>query len=223
MTGQEQPELLKWFDTQIGMENSRLLNGTAYNESYRIINNKNNLYGGATGTGSVLYDGHWFTDLQMRYNIFDEALIVQLQSGDGLKIVQLVREKVERFYLHGSTFTNYIKTKNSDRISGFYEILLEQGPITLVKKHALSISEKRDRQVSYFEFTPIEGHFAFTYHNDIYPIGSRSDLEKIFPPYRDEIRSFYSSNRSVLRSRPNNFYSTLFRELARLEDEGRKL
>lgn len=223
MVGQENPKLLKWFDAQIGMENSRLLNGTAYNEPYRITTPKNNLFNGTTGKGSVLYDGYWFTDLQMRYNIFDDALIVQLDSRDGIKIVELVREKVERFTLHGSTFTNFLPGISSGGIKGFHEILLEQGSISLFKKHAQSIIAKRDKQVLYYEFEPIEGHYAFNYNNDIYLIGSRNDLEKIFPQYSKEIRSYYRDNRSALRSRPDNFYTTLFRDLGRLEIEKRKL
>lgn len=221
INGQEHPGLLKWFDSQIGLENSRLLNGTAYNERHRILNNKNKLFQGNAGTGSVLYDGHWFTDLQMRYNIFDDALIVQLETTDGLKIVQLVRDKVERFTLHGSTFANFQKVKGG-RIGGFYEILFEEDRITLVKKHARKINEKRDRQVSYYEFEPVDGHYAFTYQDDIYLLGNRNDLEKIFPSYRDEIRAYYRNNRSVLRSRPDSFYISLFRELVSLENEKRK-
>ena len=189
-----------------------------------MLNNKNKLYQANAGRGSVLYDGHWFTDLQMQYNVFDDALIVQLESRDGLKIVQLVKEKVDRFTLHGSTFTNFQKGKNSGRIEGFHEVLLEQGDITLVKKHARNIKEKRDRQVSYFEFEPVDGHYAFIYSGNNYLLGSRNDMEKIFPQYRDEIRAYYRSNQSVLRSRPDNFYITLFRELTRLEaGEGKLL
>lgn len=199
------------------------MNGTAYNERHRIINDKNKLFGGVTGNGSVLYDGHWYTDLQTRYNIFDDVVIIQLETREGLKIVQLVREKVTRFSLHGSNFLNILKSRNSGRLAGFYEILSEQGPITLVKKHARNITEKRDRQVSYFEFEPVEGHYAIIYQNRNYLLGSRNDLEKIFPQYKNEIRSYYRNNQSLLRSRPDNFYITLFRDLGRLENEERKL
>lgn len=215
---QEHTEFLKWFDSQIGVENTRLLNGTAYVDRHRTINNKNKLFGGTAGMGSVLYDGYWFPDLQMRYNIFDDLLIVQLEIGQGLKIVQLVREKVDRFTLNNKNFYNIPANRSNARVQGFHEILFEQGSIMLLKKHALNIFEKRDRQVTYFEFEPVDGHFAFSYRDNIYLIGSRNELEKIFPQHREEIQSYYQTNQSQRRSRPDNFYTNLFRELARLEE-----
>ena len=215
---QDKDNLLQWFDTQVGLENSRLLNGTAYVDRHRTINSKNKLFGNSTGSGSVLYDGQWFPGLQMRYNIFDDMLIVQLDTQKGMKIVQLVREKVERFTLNDSKFINILNEDSQARVKGIHEILLEQPPFLLLKKHALGILEKRDKQVSYFEFEPIEGYYALGYNNKIYPVESRSDLEKIFPQYKDEIQSYYRTNQSLRRSRPDNFYINLFRELIRLEE-----
>lgn len=215
--GQEQAELFTWFDSRVGIENSSLLNGTAYIDRHRTINSKNKLFGNSTGSGSVLYDGQWYPDLQMRYNIFDDLLIVQMETGKGLKIVQLVREKVERFTLNNREFINILKEDSPVKIKGIHEILLEQGPFLLLKKHALSIFEKRDRQVSYFEFEPIEGHYAFAYKDKVYLVVSRNDLEKIFPQYKDELQSYFRNNQNLRRSHPDNFYINLFRELERLE------
>ncbi|MCM4158566.1 hypothetical protein FHG64_13355 [Antarcticibacterium flavum] len=222
LMGQEQPELLKWFDNQIGTENTRLLNGTAYSDRHRTINEKNKLFGSATGKGSVLYDGQWFPDLQMRYNVFDDVLVVQLESGLGLNIIQLVKEKVERFNLNGTPFINIIPQNNAG-VTGFHEVLWEDNNFKVLKKHALRLNEKRDREISYFEFEPIEGHYAFTYGDRNYILGSRNDLETIFPQYRSEIQNHYRSDRSILRSRPETFYTNLFRELSGLEDELRKM
>lgn len=223
LLGQEQPELLKWFDSQIGIENSSLLNGTAYVDRHRTINSKNKLFGNAAGTGSVLYDGQWYPDLQMRYNIYDDVLVVQLQSGMGLNIIELVKEKVERFNLNGTPFTNVLHQGNAAGIAGFHEVLWEDGTFQVLKKHALRLNEKRDRQISYFEFEPIEGHYAFTYKEQSYLLRSRNDLVKILPQYRNEVEDYYRSNRSVRRSRPENFYINLFRELSGLEEEERKI
>ncbi|HSI68904.1 MAG TPA: hypothetical protein VK941_01630 [Gillisia sp.] len=220
LLGQEQPELLKWFDSQIGIENTRLLNGTAYVDSHRTINNKNKLYGGATGTGSVLYDGQWFPDLQMRYNIFDDVLVVQLESGMGLNIIQLVKEKVSRFTLNAKNFINIEKSKSPDDIAGFHQIVWEDKSFTLLKKHALKIIEKRDRQVSYYEFEPIEGYYAFTFENQTFLLGSRNDLIKVFPELREHIQTYYRTHQSLQRSRPETFYTNLFRDL---QEEVQKL
>jgi hypothetical protein len=221
--GQEQPELLKWFDSQIGIENTRLLNGTSYKDNHRTINTKNKLFGSGTGTGAVLYDGQWFPDLQMRYNIFDDVLVVQLESGMGLNIIKLVKEKVEQFTLNSRDFINILKEKSPQGIEGFHEVLWEEGSFVLLKKHALKIIEKRDRQVAYYEFEPAEGYYAFSYNDLAYFLGSRNDLIKIFPQYRDEIQSFYRENQATRRSRPETFYINLFRELSGLEEEVKKL
>lgn len=223
LLGQDQPELLKWFDTQIGIENSNLFNGTAYVDRHRTINAKNKLFGNASGSGSVSYDGQWYPDLQMRYNIFDDVLVVQLQSGMGLNIIQLVKEKTDRFTIHGSEFRNISQSENSGNVAGFHEVLWEDKTFSVLKKHARKLIEKRDRQISYYEFEPTEGYIAFSYDSTAYLISSRNDLVKRFPQYREEIQSFYKENNALQRSRPETFYINLFRELSRLEEENRKL
>lgn len=223
LIGQEQPEFLKWFDNQVGIENTRLLNGSAYSDRHRTINSKNKLYQGSAQNGSVLYDGQWFPDLQMRYNIYDDVLIVQMESSMGVNIIQLVKEKVAKFSLSGANFINVSPTPSAPQVNGFYELLWEDKNFSVLKKHARSIFEKRDRQVSYFEFEPIEGHFAFLYKDQPHLLRSRNNLVNIFPQYKNEIQAYYRTNRSELRSGPEMFYVNLFRKLSQLEEDTAKL
>lgn len=208
--------IYQWFDSQVGVENTRLFNGKEYIDRHRTINIKNKFLAGGTGIGAVLYDGQWFPNLQMRYNVFDDLLLVQLESNLGNNILELIKQKIEQFTFNGLQFINVNPIQSNSPVTGFYEILFENPQLSILKKHAKSITEKRDRQVTYFEFEPIEGHYAFGYKNIHYLLRSRNDIINVFPELKEEITSYYKDNSRMLRSRPDDFYIGLFRELALL-------
>lgn len=212
---QDDSELYKWFDQQISVENTRILNGVEYVEKHRSINEKNKFFVNSDASpGSVLYDGQWFPDLPIRYNVFDDLLVAQIESGLGITILHLIKDKIGRFKINNYNFINVKPGLSSNSaVQGFYEILMETSQLKILKKHHKKIIEKRDRQVAYFEFENIEGHYAFFYRDTYHLLKSRRDLIAQFPKIKDEINNYYQTHSSLLRAQPDQFMIQLFKEI----------
>ena len=204
------------FDKIIALENTDLASGTEYIELHIIRNNLHKyLESDRFVPGQIVYDGQSFKDIPMKYNIYDDLLLVNLINSGGETTIKLHKELVERFNLHGHTFINLRspEEEQESETGGFYEILLDTPSGLLLKKHVKKILKHLDKNFTYYEFEPDDPKYVFFKDNTYYPFDSRRDLFKVFPDKEKMIRKYYRSNRSLARSNREQFLIQLFRNL----------
>ena len=209
---QEEKDLYSWFDKQLGVENTRLLNGVEYVERHRTVNEKNSFFlSGAPISGSILYDGQWFHGVQIKYNVYENVLIAQVQSNLGTNILQLRNENLKRFEFDQFRFINL--DAPGSVFNGINEVLLENPKITLLKKHSLKLSEKTDQPVKYFEFLPRNIRYGYAYKNEYHEINSRRELVSKFPELKELITEFFKNNKNLYKNHRDTFMVNLFKEI----------
>lgn len=214
LTAQNQ-EASRLFDELVALENTDLASGTEYIELHIIRNNRHKYFqADKFATGQVSYEGQVFTDIPMKYNIYDDLLLINLVNSGGETTIQLHKEKIESFRLYGHDFINLqLPEDQESEIEGFYEVLYETPSGLLLKKHVQKILKHLDRNFTYYEFEPDDPEYVFFQDTVYTPFDSRRDLTKLFPEREKEIRQFYRSHRSLSRSDHDQFLINLFKNI----------
>jgi hypothetical protein len=105
-----------WFDNQIGFENCGLLNGHEYLFPFRGANTHPFFFAEAGSKGWANYNGQWYRDIFLLYDLYSNQLILRHQSTEGqTKLMCFDAQYLSQFSLFGHHFT-----KINDH---FYDIL----------------------------------------------------------------------------------------------------
>ena len=199
----DQKDYYNWFDEQVGIENTGLFNGIRYKELYRIKNGKHKFYKSPEFlTANLWYDGQPYYDIPLKYDLFEDQLIISLQTDAGSSIIQLLKEEVAGFQLDGKQFVHLkgIEVfKSKDQVDGFYEVLEEGNSLTLYKKHQKLRKKVLENKAILNEFRNDDLYYIL--HEDLfYPIKSKNDLIKIFPQRKKQINAFFSGNKYLMET-----------------------
>lgn len=218
----DEEEYYEWFDKAMGIENTALYNGIGYIEKYKVINNYHKFYKTTDFLeGSIVYDGHHYFGLEMKYDLDEDLVLLNLKKGLRIVLLQLIKNKVDSFIIDGHSFIN-IKDSlpNNPGISGFYEVLLENQNLKLFEKHKKKRFQKAGNNSVYYEFKSRNTTFLF-YDQQYYPLRNRKDLVKIFPEYKKEIEGL--SKKKFPKSNTRDYLITLSNRISGLLVEDRKL
>ena len=119
----DQRDYYNWFDEQVGIENTGIFNGIRYKELYRIKDGKHKFYKSPEyQTANIWYDDQPYYDIPLKYDLFEDQLIISLQTDSGSSIIQLLKEEVTGFQLDNKQFVHLkgIQVfKSKDQIDGF--------------------------------------------------------------------------------------------------------
>lgn len=213
LTGQE-AKTYSWFDETVGLTSTGLYNGVEYIEQHRNINDNHKFFLSKEFIpGTLHYDGQPYFFHLLKYNVFDEVLLVNSRES----LFQLINDKIDGFEIGGHRFIN-IKAGTHQRVMGFYELLLENEQVLVLKKHSRYMNELRDRKFLHYEFKPKNNDYELRYNNEFFKISSRRDVIRIFPGLKREIREIYSSERALRKSNPDKFMIRLFKEISMLNN-----
>ena len=209
-------KVFSWYDQKIGIENTTLFQGIEYVETDRMINEKHKFFETQEfQNGSVTYNGQTFYEVPLKYNVYDDLLLVNLKQDQRNFIFQLIDNQVDQFQIGENKF-RYLKANNNSDILGFYEVINEEGTFKIFKKHLRNRMEIRDRSVAYSEFNPADPDYIFQLKDEFFELDNRRDLFSKFPDLKSEIRGFYSKYRKQSRNNPDLFMKNLANEINNL-------
>ena len=218
-TGQNKTSLKKnylWFDNQVGIENTGLFNGLRYEEKYRMTNNNHKFYRSLDYlVGDIIYDSQPYYNIKMKYDIFEDQVIVNLITDTGNNILKLLNSKLEGFSIRENEFTKipYNTIQNSsDKISGVFEILFKEPTLILYKKNKKKAKKNINKKYLYFTFKNENQYYCYNINN-YYLIKSKKDWIKIFPNQKKVIQSFYNKNKILQQSNYDLFLKQLCEKL----------
>lgn len=110
-----------------------LVNGKIYNTYYsRIIGhqyfNSNNWE-----KGFIIIKDKVYTDLLLKYDVFNDKLIYHHISSEGALSIELNKNVIEGFSLAGHNFINVKLDSMNEKYNGYYEILYNGNALLLIK------------------------------------------------------------------------------------------
>ena len=114
MNGQNNTEVNYYnlFDQEVGVANTALYQGVVYTEKYRTINGNTQYYKTRDFLkGSVCYEGQCYYDLNLKYDVYEDQVLLKLIGKAGGGTVQLFKDKIESFQINGSDFVKLEEKK----------------------------------------------------------------------------------------------------------------
>ncbi|MGH2664906.1 hypothetical protein [Flavobacterium sp.] len=211
----ENTSLYNWFDNKTNKENLPISNGTLHANYDRTINNENRYYySDKFSKGSVTYNDQNYYDLSLKYDIYKDAIVLNLNKDSDNVGINLIKEKTTGFTLCGRKFVNLsIGNKlPSDYYPGFYEEnVVGKGFIFYIKyrKEAKEIVETKFVSIDYI----VKNEFVLYYKNAFVKINSKRDLTQLFPDYKNKIDDFYVMNRTMETANEVQFMENLMRHI----------
>ena len=193
---ESQIEAFSFFDKLTGIENSDLHYGEVYQEKHRVKSKKTKFFPEPDFVlGSVVFNGQPYFDIPLKYNIYDDELLMLTDKQFGGTILQLHKKQVNSFKI-GNHF--FIKIHNTEIANGFYEVALESPIFSLLKKHRKSLRQLLGENLVFYEFEDEEKDYFLRYQNTYHSIEKISDLISIFSKYETELKSFEEKQDSSL-------------------------
>jgi hypothetical protein len=204
-------EFYNWFDEIIGRENTAIFNGVEYVEKHVMINEKHKFFlTSLFKPGTIYYEGQTFYNVNMKYNIFEDLIIVRLpRTAGGEDSFQLHSEKVQGFDIDGHKFLNITSENEKSGMTGIHEIIYETEEIKLLKNHVRKIFLKRDSSYPYHEFNNPGAGYAIYSNGEYNTLQNRRDILRFFPGYENIIKDYYKDQSKLQKSDPDNFYTGL--------------
>jgi hypothetical protein len=187
--------IYNWFDNNVGIENTNISQGVIYEEKYQPLEDRHSYFkSNQYVKGSILYKGEYFFNIKMKYDLFDQELIVLFERENKNRIaIQLFKRSIDEFYLHN---THFIKLKIDDT-SGFYEEGFKSSLLRFYIRNQKTKKEiqYRGKLINVYR----ESNFQYIiYYNNVYnEINSRKNIVNIFPEQKQFINSFFKDNRSL--------------------------
>lgn len=173
-----------WFDSLIGIENLEIHYGAVYVEKHRSKSKKSKFFPSPYFTmGDVVIDDLPYYSLNLKYNIYEDELLMQVANSLGGKVLQLHKTKISHFTIGSHTFIkiNDSKAKKNQIDPGFYEVLLEKPSFTLLKKHRRLLIEQLGADLVFYEFEELDPEFVIQYGPTYYRLKKIDDVKVLFP------------------------------------------
>lgn len=203
--------LYSWFDTNVGIENTTIYQGVEYEEKNNPLNDQHSFFKeNQYVNGSILYKGEYFFNIKMKYDLYDQELIVLFDKENRNSItIQLFKKSIDEFYLHNTRFK---KLKINDT-PDFYEEAFKSNSLKLYIRNRKTKKEiqYRGKLINVYR----ESNFQyFIYYNNLYnEINSRKNIISIFPKQKQLINSFFKDNRSLRKKDYSLFLINLISSL----------
>lgn len=218
--GQEVPKELEkayeGFDATIGIQNTDIFTGVEYIEKHRMINEKHKFYGmNEFVPTTVYYEGKPYFNIPVKYNIYDDLLLVKLPSQRGETEFQLLSNRLESFLLDSKKFISVYEIDSE--FSGIYQLLYEGPELQLLKEHRLSEKRISRRELIHYEFKSRSPQYFFKYKKNYYEL-NRGNLLELFPEHKSQVREYYRDYRKQRKVQRDDALIAMFQRLSTLSN-----
>lgn len=206
------------FDQSVGIENTDLYQGVLYKVEYRTSTDKTQFFKSKNFVkGAVLYDGQYYDNLDLKYDVFGDRVLMKVVMKAGGGTLILFNEKLERFEIEDRHFIKIQKTEAPEiGIDGFFEISLESTSFNLYTKYGKKRVQRKDRSSIYYDFVDRLNAYVLHYKDEYQLLNSKKDVKKIFPDLKKEIDKFYRMTNRLRKSDPAGFQVALFERIETL-------
>ena len=169
-----------------------LLNGRVWRNPYTRVTGDQFFLENIFFTGSVTFNGKRFYNLDLKYDIFNDELILSIES---YPVIMLNKEMVDSFsFVSGSRIFRFINAGNdtSEILKGYVNVLYS-GPSALYVKYAKMIQPLGDDGINDQFY---ERHQVYLRKGaEIIPVDGKRNLLNLLIDKKSEIRDYMKKNR----------------------------
>ncbi len=184
-------------------DNQTLLNGRIWKNNFYMIQGDQFLFSNNFLPGSVTIKGQSFSNIHLKYDVYDDEILMPIDSG---KILQINKELVDSFSISFQNRTYHFMRLPEDSVSG------NAGYVNVIYKNNSVIEVKYIKKI---ERSNIEGKVDNFYelnrvylltNGNTYQLKKKRDLYDIFPSFKTQIRNYLKKNNlHIYRNQPGSF------------------
>ncbi|MEN0053039.1 MAG: hypothetical protein AAGC65_05185 [Mucilaginibacter sp.] len=190
------------YNTAIGQQ-SRLYNGPEYDVYSPIIKgNANFLDKVEFVPGTVTYDGIFYKDVPMMYDLNKNVLVALLYNKFSRYV--LLNERVQSFDLLNHHFIHIIAdSANNNTVirDDFYDLVYNKELVVLVKR-SKSIQNTSGTNTLETYFTPTSLSFYLKKDNNYYSVGGQNALLTVLKDKKKELLQYIKANKIKFKKTP---------------------
>lgn len=174
----------------IGVQ-ARLYNGSRYLAPEHSIDDHPFFSSVDWLTGDVFYDGEFFQEVPLMFDLHSEQLIAEHASTG--HAIQLVREKLQHFTIDGHRFEKMGDEASGLPQQGFYDILYDGETRVVVKRQKILLEEIIGSTV---QVTFSERNRYFLLKDGVYSsVRNKASVLKVLGDRKQELRKFLKQQR----------------------------
>lgn len=204
-----------WFDTKVGKENLDINNGTLHLNPYKTVG-ENNMYYSTDkfSKGDVCYDNQTYLDVNLKYDIYKDELIINPYGESEYIGIILIQQKIESFAINDTKFVKIEKRENNlpEFTTGFYEEKKIAPDFIFYIKYHKDIQKGINDNGVFYNFKE-NNSFFIDLKNKTYRIKSKNDIIRLFPDQKKQINAFYFMNTEIQKSDLNEFMKKLMKHI----------
>ena len=227
LNGQENKNIAGYyalFDQTIGVTNSGIFNGVLYVEKHPVRGEDHKFFGSKSFMpGSVDYNEQSYFNVELKYDVYDDQLLIRNSEISGSPIAILDKEYIATFKINGHIFKNIsFSTGKSNELSGFFEVLIDNDSLTLLKKHKKKIFRMLEDETDgvdlygsklYYKFK--DQYFYYLYFNRYYyPLKKAGSLNAIFPQYKTQLKEIYKRHGALRKTDSESYLIAVIKDLS---------
>lgn len=210
--------VLNWFDQEVSKETLPISNGKLHLNFDRKIENSNRYYISDKSTrGNIEYDFQDYSELNLKYDLYEDELVLSSQGESGLIDIILIKDKTQYFTLDNKKFVN-LDANNllpENLRGGYYEENLVSKNFTFYIKHYKKRNEVIKGNGIFINYAYKNDFLLFT-QGKFYNINSKSELLKIFPNDKNKINDYYAMNSNLRKENTTKFLENLMKYISKI-------
>lgn len=205
-----------WFDKTIGKENLAVNNGKLEINYDRTLNNQNRYLTSNNYTiGSLNYDNQDYFNVNLKYDIFKDELILRPDGESDYISINLIKERIKNFKIYDRNFINLDNILPSNFLGGYYEENLLGKSFVFYVKHYKQNRELVNDNGVFVEYF-YENKYIIFYKNKFNTINNKSEIVKLFPNQKTNINDFYNLNKYLKKENQLKFMENLMKYINKL-------
>ncbi len=123
--------------------------------------------------GSLVFDGVLFEDIELQYNLYEQNLVVLLETESTERYITVTLDKVSWFSIYGHEFTQVAGDSVMEK--GIYELAYDGANSSVFIKRKFNESSLIvDRKVTY-EYTPVNDYYVKNEFGT-FPVANKKEL-----------------------------------------------
>lgn len=205
-------EINKAYDDLVQQNNTGLFDGPEFQDIYLTNSNSNRYFDQFDfSKGSVVYNDQKYFDVFMKYDIFDDQIIVRSDDDLNLFKVNLNSENITEFTIQDRRFVS-IPALNDINNTKFYEIAYKGENSILYIKHRKEIKETTINYTLRYDFQE-KNYYVLFINKSYQSFESVKELKKILSQREKQIQSFYKIHKDIYKSNIDQFMIDLIKNL----------
>jgi len=207
------PDIYTLFDNIVGLENMGVYNGKEYREKSNTLDDNHPYFDSSDFLlGSIEYDSQLYFNISMKYNIYNQEVILKLRKKNSSEtVIKLYNDKIGSFIINNRKFINV--SLNDDDVYAFYEEVFIDSSFSLLIKHKKVKKDLYFEGLMYVEYIAAKKEYFIFSDNSHNELNSKKDIANLFPSFKQNINQFYRDNRLLRKTNYDQFLTKLLQGL----------